>query len=60
MSGLDRTRYATGENASQTWVPDRRQINVPCSIEQFQKVKDEALRQGVSMSEVMRQLVDLL
>jgi hypothetical protein len=59
MATLDQTRFATGENSHAPY-PDRRQINTPCTVEQFQKVKDEALRQGTTIADVMRQLIDLL
>ena len=55
---LDRTRFATGEGKSAS--PDRRQIGIHVTVEQFTRIKDEAIRQGTSMSEIMRQLIDLL
>lgn len=57
------TRYATGINnfvVERGHVPNRRQIGVTVTVEDFQKVKDEALRQGTSMGAVLRQLIELL
>lgn len=58
------TRYATGINNFMVerdgHVPNRRQIGVNVTVEDFQKVKDEALRQGTSMGAVLRQLIELL
>lgn len=53
------TRYATGINRSAP-NPDRRQVGVQMTPDDFAKVKAEAIRQDVSMSAIIRQLIDLL
>lgn len=52
------TRQATGEGKNDQ--PDRKQINTVVTDSDFIKVKTEALRQGVSIAAVVRQLIDLL
>ncbi len=55
------TKYATGIDHSRSINdPNRAQVRASVTAEQFKKVKDEALRQDVTIGEVIRQLIDLL
>lgn len=53
------TKFATGVNKSGQ-APDRKQVGVTLTNEEFIRLKDEALRQKVSIGAVLRQLIDLL
>lgn len=56
----DTTRYATGGNRAQKYIGTNRQICLHVSEEMFNIVKAEALREGCSLGEIIRQCLELV
>ena len=54
----DATRFATGTNASSGLGAGRRQIGLIVPVATFTKIRKKALKDEVSMGEVIRQCIE--
>lgn len=54
----DATRFATGTNAANNLGPGRRQIGLMVPVATFAKIRKKALKDEVSMGEVIRQCIE--